>query len=723
MISRTLSFTISLITVFSFLTGLSDAGGKTDISQIQAIQYTHAQALQLLPHCTLESAQTFLGYDDKAVAYSLTYHNKEGEWLNLLIAANQSCHPVIRYTYQTDPERQKMDANIAWAQALMTHPQHKITYYFGLGECWHLFSNGRDSIYIPTRPGSEPLDPVLFRRHRQYISKDHNVPYGEPVDAQEAAHQWQRLQNGTLLDPQSWHYIPNRNDVPDFDWHYGCTPTAAANMLGYYDVVYGYGNMLGYFFRDNDLVQGGIDETVPTISTWLKDLMGTTAGGATVDASLGEHIAQAATMMDPSYTATDYGLDITTPWQRLTEEVDAGYPCVLSADMPGADIVWHSMTAVGYSEDPDQVAVYDINHDGISYYDRNSLAPANVAWVHLPQVHRGNGITLTALRGANGQSAASDILKTNENCTISWTCDRPGDGKIEIQLNKNGGAGSWETLISLNSNPGQWLWLPTDEHIGIHNRIKVIWRSLGDAIFGSDGSLSNFVVSKGNLNELTDGVSLLTDWPDALSCSYTGNQWALVAIFQENINKDNTLQLYPDTNFQNVVAEDHVGKTYGSKWGLCGVNVGPPNPPPGPFGVQIVGEGQGRVQFVESEELQWGTGATYEYWGENRIVQAYHFYVEPQDKILLYDTKIYLENFISADLSMYLFDMSKRFFSRDDALLVADTGLSGADEHMTLPAGSSGRFLLVIQNESNKSGNYRISLTNEAKATQVGQIS
>jgi len=195
-----------------------------------------------------------------------------------------------------------------------------------------------------------------------------------------------------------------------------------------------------------------------------------------------------------------------------------------------------------------------------------------------------------------------------------------------------------------------------------------------------------------------------------------------MAIYQTDINQNNMLSIYPDTTFQTKIAEDKVGKDHSTKWGLCGVNVGPPDPPPGPFGVQVVGEGQGYIQFMESEELQWGTEGYYHYWSENQIVKAYHFYIETKDKALADHSEIYLENFISADLSMVLFDMNSRYFSADDAILIADNALSGGDEQLTVPAGYSGRFLLILHNKSNKFGNYRISLRNELKAAEVAEV-
>jgi len=714
------SFIAQWIPLFLFILSLSTYAGKFDHSQ--AMQLSHVQAQQLLPFCELVSMEPYFDCHEDVIAYSLDYENNAGEAINLLLAADQSRNPIMRYSFQRNPDKQHMDAYIRQAEKFVTEPQHSAAYYFGIGECWHLFCQGSDSIFICTNPAMPPKTAVQFREYKSHLQQYENVRPKQTVDRQDVIDQWRRLQNGTLLQPESWHYIPDRYAIPDFDWHYGCTPTAAANVLAYYEAVYGYGNMISYYFREADAIQGGTDETVANIAFSLADYMGTNANGSTVDAQLGLHIAQAGEAQDPGYSASDYGLNVTTPWARLQSEVDGGYPCVLSCDMPGADIVWHSMTAVGYNDNPEQVAVYNINDKGISFYDWNTLVLPNVAWVHFPLVNRANGVMLTSLKGGIGSKAPSDILQTNQNYEITWTCDRPGDGKVDIELNKNGGVGSWETLASLNSNPGQWVWLPGEEHVGEHNRIRIVWKALDGSRFGYDASYSDFTVTSADLYDLPNSASIHTSWPEALKCGYAGNQWVVMAVYQTDIMKNNTLRIYPDTTFQTKAAEDKVGKDHGTKWGLCGVNVGPSNPPPGPFGVQIVGEGEGYIQFMESEELQWGTNGNYVHWSQNQIVKAYHFYVDARDKILLNDTKLYLENFISDDLSMYLFDMNKRFFSADDALLIADNAISGSDEQMTLPTGASGRFLLVIRNKSNSQGYYRISLTNEAKAMQVSEI-
>lgn len=715
------SIFISLwISVLLFILSISTYAQKLDQSEV--IQFSRLQAQQLLPGSKLISAEPYLDCREEVLAYSLDYSSDEGEAINMLLSADQSRYPVIRYSLQSNPDKQRLEVYVLEAASFMTEPQHKATYFFSISECWFLFCQNSDSIFICTNPAIKSKTSDQFREYKHRLQLEDNLAFKTAVDQEEVSDQWKRLEGGELLKLKSWNYIPSRNDIPDFFWHTGCTPLAAANVLAYYEAVYGYGNMISYYYEEADAIQGGTDATVPNILTWLANYMGTNENGSTVDASMGLHIAQAGEMQDPSYDASDYGLNVLTPWSRLKSEIDDGYPCVLSCDMPGADITWHSMTAVGYNENPDQVAVYNINDRGITNYDWNELTFPNVGWVHFPLVNRANGIRLTSLKGENGSNAASDILHTNENYEITWTSDRPGDGKVSIELNDNSGVGSWETLVSLNSNPGQWVWMPGVEHVGDENRIRVVWYRLNDSRLGYDASYSNFTVNSEDLYDLSNGACIQTNWPEALMCGYNDHHWVVMAIHQTNINVNNTLAIYPDTTFQTKIAEDHVGRDYSTKWGLCGVNIGTQNAPPGPFGVQVIGEGEGYIQFMESEELQWGTSGNYEYWGQNQIVKAYHFYVDSEDMTLLYNTNIYLENFISDDLSMYLFDLSKRYFSADDALLVADNAISGGDEHLTIPDRSSGRFLLVIRNKSLSIGNYRLSLVNEARALEIAEI-
>lgn len=702
-----------------------------DITAVNLAKQAYPQASLLLPGCRLESTTTYFGFHETASAFSLTFKSSDGRFLNLLLAADDSSDPVISYGYRSDPEKARMPAYLRIAEKYMADPRLRQSYYFGFQEIWHLFSQKNDSIYLCTCPATKPLSPAAFRAHVNQLDTDPWSPRRGQSDAGLVAERWRRLAEGTLLNPGSFHYIPHAEDVPDFEWHFGCTPTAAADLLGYYDVVYGYGNMITHFFRDIDTIQKRIvsgdtiyywDETVPDLSSDLAFLMKTKPKtGATVDAELGKHLAEAAWWQDISYNATDYGLDVLTPWSRLKTEVDAGYPCILSGDLPGDD-GFHSMCLVGYSENPDQIAVYEINYPGITYHNKDYLHFCNVAWVHLPQVHRGNGITLTTLRGVNTAPSPSTVLTTSEVFTIRWQCDRPGDGKVTIQINKDGGVGNWSTLTELNNNPGEWDWLPTSSHIGVHNRIRVQWFSLEGTQFGGDGSLSDFEVQGGTLQKLSDGSEFCHEWPDALACGYQGNQWGVAAIQQEDPVKTNTLQFYPDTTFNTVIAQDVVGKSAGRTWGMCGVNVGPPNPPPGPFGIQVLGDGDGCIEYVESEELSWGANALTGSFTSNSFVKAYHFYIDAQDKALLYKTQIHLENTSSKNLDLYLFDTSKRYFAYGDAILTANNPLAGGDETMTIPAGASGRMLLVISKSGYGTANYILSLTNESYAAQLSGI-
>jgi len=261
------------IIAFLFIMSYTTFAQKLD--QLRAIQFSSLQAEQLLPGSNLSSVEPYLGCYDEVLAYSLDYSTDAGKSLNMLLSADQSRHPVIRYSLHSNPDKQKFDIYMLEAENFMTEPQHNATYYFNISECWFLFSQNSDSIFICTNPAIKSKTAEQFLEYKKRLKLEKNLPFKTAVNQDEVKDQWQRLKEGVLLQLKSWHNIPSRNDIHDFHWHYGCTPTAAANVLGYYQAVYGYGNMISYYFDEADAIQGDRDATVPTISTWLKNYLGT----------------------------------------------------------------------------------------------------------------------------------------------------------------------------------------------------------------------------------------------------------------------------------------------------------------------------------------------------------------------------------------------------------------------------------------------------------------
>ena len=131
-------------------------------------------------------------------------------------------------------------------------------------------------------------------------------------------------------------YVPN---VPDLTWHLGCAPTAAGNVLAYWDPR-GYSKLVDDPGRDEyDLIGE------------LADAMDTDSSGSTKDTNVDDGIE--AVCNDAEYD-NNYDFDIDGPdgwyvWGKIRDAIDAGRPChlIIHGHQTYHD---HSVTVVGYRQ-------------------------------------------------------------------------------------------------------------------------------------------------------------------------------------------------------------------------------------------------------------------------------------------------------------------------------------------------------------------------------------
>lgn len=137
------------------------------------------------------------------------------------------------------------------------------------------------------------------------------------------------------------------SDAPDYDWWYGCSPTSAGMMMGYYDIN-GYDGL--YY---NNLVPGGS----ANLSTFG-------AGPYIANnaiASLG-HIAD---FYSGGYGAS--GDDVSAPWHSFDSLADFMGTSQDSVNNPnGSTTFW-------FYTDGSPLYARDIYADGPSYYDRSGM--------------------------------------------------------------------------------------------------------------------------------------------------------------------------------------------------------------------------------------------------------------------------------------------------------------------------------------------------------------
>ena len=156
--------------------------------------------------------------------------------------------------------------------------------------------------------------------------------------------------------------------VPSYRWYHGCSPTAAANIMGYWDLN-GYGNLFDaqgwHNVRLTDKVKDHIsspahnakfdpfpdDSTLPDPpDTSIADFMHTSEGvlsyGGTwvtnIDDGLRDYPAYRGYRFSSQY--------VPLSWEAFVDEIASGMPVLLNVDSGGDGRVDHSITGIGYED-------------------------------------------------------------------------------------------------------------------------------------------------------------------------------------------------------------------------------------------------------------------------------------------------------------------------------------------------------------------------------------
>jgi len=710
----------SVIFCLSAILFSSNLTAQSKISKELLTEYAETQASMIIKFPVLISVTDYLGSDDEPIGYSFTYKGGDGKLLNMLLSNNLGRTPLIRYSYSEDPENASVERAKEAALNKIGKPDYKGIYFLGFGESWHRFDNQNQSVFVNLRgPGKVLERAELVTRAEKIKASKLTKTTSEPVSEAQIKDEWERLQKGALIDPKAEHYIPNWSNTPDFDWHYGCTPTAASDMLGYYDVNYGYASLLKYFYKDYDGIQtpNQYDKTVPDIAKILKDKFGTNSSGTTVDALMGTHISQAAKEQNSNYDWGDFGLRLVGVWSKAQDEVDGGYPSVLSVDLPG-DAGGHSMPLLGYGTSPDRVFIYDVvNHPGSYFFNKEDLILWNLAWIHPPLSSTGRNLKLTALRGScyDGIAGSTQTIYTKQVKNITWDCGQSGFGKVSLYVNTNSGIGDWNKIVDLSNNPGTYGWMPDESLIGTKNRIRIRWWDNNSNIIGEDASCTDFSIAQGTFPTYTTGDYATLSFSTTGACDPSGNKWCVFAVKASSSDYTDYIDLYTDTTFAHRQVRDTIGRGMDRIFGFVGVNLGGSNPPPGPFGIQISGSGTGQIQFVECDQLDWGESSGNITWDKDvDIVKTFYLSIPDEDSQFMPASYLTLENNTSGDFVLLMYNMSNRYLGYSNYVKAADDSGNGGGEKIYMNNMASGRYLIVIwqKGSTQKGGTLSLSFKN-----------
>jgi hypothetical protein len=214
-----------------------------------------------------------------------------------------------------------------------------------------------------------------------------------------------------ILLPQTILAIPVVLDsVPSYNWYHGCSPTASANIMGYWD-LHGYADLFDASGADV-MLTANVGEHIASTAhhdkyasnpdnpdlpeppdTSLADFMHTSEGGlnhgwtyiSNIDNGMVDYAAYRGYEFSSEY--------ITRSWDNLVAEIDMGNPTLINVDSNGDGGVDHSMTGIGYEDRGDDgfwYASYNTWHEDetIDWYewrppsDDYGFGVSSLAYVH-----------------------------------------------------------------------------------------------------------------------------------------------------------------------------------------------------------------------------------------------------------------------------------------------------------------------------------------------------
>ena len=152
--------------------------------------------------------------------------------------------------------------------------------------------------------------------------------------------------------------------VPAYLNSIGCAPTSIGMLLAYWDLRYGYNNMF--------VAQGGIPSLSDTgtstglyqtsnVSNEISSIAGyckTDINGNTTTTNALNGIKNYAAFKGYGMQATYTNFSLSTGWQLLVSEINAGRPMLFVVDSSGDGVADHMICTFGY----------DTNHDGDGLY-------------------------------------------------------------------------------------------------------------------------------------------------------------------------------------------------------------------------------------------------------------------------------------------------------------------------------------------------------------------
>jgi hypothetical protein len=447
---------------------------------------------------------------------------QEGDFLTIIISARSELGPVVEYFYGLPLHYSAREEALKIALNKMGKEKAGFSrvIFCSPFDIWFEFTSGDQKTYV---------SPFLFTSN---TAKE--VFLASPMKmAQEQKEKiksdWERIENGKGFDFSLGSF--RITGVPDFDWSYGCSPSAGADVLGYWD-AHGYDLLIDYYFRRYDPLEGEWDYNVPNVQRELSIAMKTdsVSTGGTYLSDMGPGIRMVCN--HPDY-GNNYGFEDYTDYDQslgyLINEIRLGYPAVWNV-FSHPTYTNHSMCAMGWGPpDTTYICVHDtwsstpvevlVNWNGWSN-DRYTVAVrADSASAYAyNNVHAANASMNITNYGSIGDDTPQDFVwnEVDQLCDgtliLSWMV--PGDTLIAMDMFNTHVKDSWypyNALTIVDTSFGEYGRTAFIDTIGLGVVVEQYSVGSSNSTYG-DFILQQYVVKNTADTAIQAYISLSLDW-------------------------------------------------------------------------------------------------------------------------------------------------------------------------------------------------------------------
>jgi hypothetical protein len=585
---------------------------------------------------------------------------------------------------------------------------HK-AYYIDFQNQWFCYTNGSKEIYIKLFPKVTAVEKSEFQEIIKPLYFFNGVGNFDE--------EWDSFLNQGIQAGKAEVWIPNHDGHCKFyDWSYGCSPTAAAMLLSYWDFVslhntLNYSKLVDHHFHRWDGIQGEWDYQVPNVNKELAIAMetDTVSSGGTERINIAPGYASVCNSTNGySFTCTnhDHGSDFVWYFNKIVSEIGT-YSRPVHISIPG-----HSECCVAYDAATNLIGVHNTWWEGVEWINRSQLERV---YTIVPGGSTGLAVELTHPMGdiIYNHNGSGETFYAGSVYEIRWDRTVSTDSYVWLRYSINGGH-TWSTITSNTPNDGKYDWVVPAGINSSSCRIKASVYNSSGVFSGADGSIGNFkIYTGGSLPVLSEDVAVTTTTiPAYYQFTNTAGYWSAVGVRAD----DWDIELHNNTSFNNVIASSVYG---GSAVDFVVIDGNHSTSiARGIKAFQYSGSSSVRIEFEGGADIITPGTPLSTSWPANDVVEIYDVYLTPGKYGFILDITSGTANL---DFALYGSSGSAYYEGKNAYLAMSGTGGAGADEYFTYTVTTADRYGLCLWANDANSANYTIKA--EPAGTWTGLVS